>query len=116
MTKTGRLPYATRERAKLCALPDRATIAGVVTPASTSRTANAVVKRIDALQRQAAVLERRCTRERDRTEIQAASATLEEARAWLRAATPVEPVLVTHVATMVSAACGRLYTAARQTG
>jgi hypothetical protein len=88
----------------------------VASSASTSRTANAVIKRIEALQRQAAGLESRCTHERDRTEFQNAAAALEEARAWLRAATPVEPVLVAHVAGMVAAACGRLYSVVRHTG
>jgi hypothetical protein len=84
--------------------------------ASTSRTANAVVKRIEALQRQVAALESRCVHQRDRAELSEAALALEEARAWLRAATPAEPVLVTHVATMVTAACGRLYTVARHLG
>ena len=53
---------------------------------------------------------------RDETELREAAAALEEARAWLRAATPVEPVLVTHVAKMVTTACGRLYAVARQVG
>jgi hypothetical protein len=91
-------------------------MAAMASPVPTSRTANAVVARIEALQRQAADLERRCVHQRDRTELQEAAAALAEARAWLRAATPVEPVLVTHVATMVTAACGRLYTVVRHVG
>jgi hypothetical protein len=84
--------------------------------ASTSRTADAVVKRIEALQRHVVDLESRCVHQRDRTELSDAALALEEARAWLRAATPAEPVLVTHVATMVTAASGRLFTVARHVG
>jgi len=41
---------------------------------------------------------------------------LDDARAWLTAATQADPALVTHVATMVNAACGRLYTVVRHVG
>ena len=99
-----------------CPAPPGWTTCGMASPASTSRTANAVVRRIEALQRQAADLEGRCLHQRDRAELAKAALALEEARAWLRAATPAEPVLVTHVATMVTAACGRLYTVARHVG
>jgi hypothetical protein len=85
-------------------------------PAATFRTANAVVRRIEALQRQVADLEGRCVHQRDRAELEEAARALQEARAWLRAATPAEPVLVIPVATMVTAACGRLYTVVRQVG
>lgn len=85
-------------------------------PASTSRTANAVVKRIEALQRQVADLKGRCIHHLDRAELTETALMLEEARAWLRAANPAEPVLVLHVATMVTVACGRLYTVARHVG
>jgi hypothetical protein len=83
---------------------------------STSRTAHAVIRRIEALERHAAAIQARCVLQRDRLEVRDAVVALEEARAWLRAAAPVEPVLVTHVATMVTAACGRLYTVVRHVG
>jgi hypothetical protein len=82
----------------------------------TSRTANAVVRRIEALQRHAAAIEIRCVHERDRAALQEAATALDEARSWLRAATHPEPALVTHVATMVNAACGRLYTVVKHVG
>lgn len=85
-------------------------------PISTSRTAGAVVRRIEALQRHAAEIERRCVYQRDRADLHQAAAALDEARAWLRAATQADPALVTHVATMVNAACGRLYTVVRHIG
>ena len=83
---------------------------------ATSRTAHAVVRRIEELERHAAEIKGRCVQQRDRTELHETLVALEEARSWLRAATSVEPALVTHVATMVTAACGRLYAVTRQVG
>jgi hypothetical protein len=84
------------------------------TASAPSRTANAVVRRIEALQLHAADIERRCVHDGQRIELHGATAVLDEARAWLRAATAAEPGLVTHVARMVSGARERLYAVARQ--
>lgn len=78
-------------------------------PVSTSRTANAVIRRIDALHVQALIIQQRCVQPVDRLAVRETVGVLDEARAWLRAARPVEPVLVTHVAKMVNGACARLY-------
>jgi hypothetical protein len=91
-------------------------MADMATSISTSRTAQAVIRRIEALDGHAADLEKRCVHTRDRVDLQDARVALKEARAWLCAATPAEPVLVTHVAKMVTAACGRLYTVVRHVG
>jgi hypothetical protein len=88
----------------------------MASPVSTSRTAQAVIRRIEALERHAIEIEARCLNQRDRLELRDALAGLEEARAWLRAAAPTEPILVTQVAKMVTAACGRLYAVARHVG
>jgi hypothetical protein len=81
-----------------------------------SRTAHAVARRIDAMERHAADIETRCVLQRDRAELHDAIVALGEARAWLSAATPVEPTVVTHVSKMVTAACGRLYTVVKHVG
>ena len=85
-----------------------------MSPSPRARTSHAVVLRIDALKRHAAEIERRCITQQNRTALREAVVELDEAHAWLRAATAADPVLVTHVAGMVNAACSRLYTVARQ--
>ena len=81
--------------------------------ASAPRTSHSVVLRIEALQRHAADVERHCTRASQRATVREVVDTLQEARAWLRAAAEPEPVLVTHVARMVSGASDRLYAVVR---
>jgi flagellar hook-basal body complex protein FliE len=85
-------------------------------PVSTSRTAHAVVRRIDALEQYAAQIEARCVHQGDRSDLRETVIALGEARVWLQVASQVDPTLVSHVATMVNAACGRLYQVARNVG
>lgn len=81
----------------------------VMRRAAPTRTAAGVLRRIEVLQHQVTALDQRCADERLRREIQGVRTALDEAHAWLRAAAGAEPVLVTHVAKMVSGACERLY-------
>jgi ABC-type nitrate/sulfonate/bicarbonate transport system substrate-binding protein len=81
---------------------------------ASARTSDTVVKRIEALRRQADLIAQRCRHDRHRTQAQAVLATLDEAHAWLRGARDARPELVVHIAKMVDDAKRRLIALAGQ--